>query len=164
MGIPFAKGFTIVEVLLALALIGLVGGLFAINFDVLLSSISKKRPERVLYEAICEARYQTIQEHSPVYLSFDKPKSSFLIFKNNPAEPLTSFNLEKGINIVFGRILPNKYRSGRFAPQGLSPEEVIEKIAFFPDGSSDPVVITLSQDNFSLKFKPDLLSSGMSTL
>ena len=43
--------FTIVEVLLALALMGLVAGLFAVNFDVLLTSIGEKRPEKVLHRS-----------------------------------------------------------------------------------------------------------------
>lgn len=155
--------FTIVEVLLALALMGLVAGLFAINFDVLLTSASQKRPEKVLHEAICEARYQTLQEHTLVYLSFDEQKHSFLIFKDTPEHSLVTMPVQEGIKVIFEPVFPAEYKSGRFT-QGSHSEKSVEKIAFSPDGSSQPVIIILSQDNFSLKFKPDPISCGMASV
>lgn len=157
------KAFTIVEVLLALALMGLVAGLFAINFDVLLTSVSQKRPEKVLHEAICEARYQALQEHSLVYLSFDEQKHSFLIFKESSEHPLVTMSVQEGIRVSFEPIFPAEYKSGRFT-ESSHPEKPVDTIAFSPDGSSQAVIITLSQDNFSLKFKPDPLSCGMTSV
>jgi len=156
-------GFTIVEVLLALALIGLVAGLFAINFDILLNSVNKKRPEKILHEAICEARYQALQEHALIYLSYDEPKHSFLIFKDTPDHPIVSMPMENGIKVTFTPIPPAEYKSGRFS-EVSQPEKPLDKITFSPDSSSQPVIITLSQDNFSLKFKPDPISCGMTSI
>lgn len=153
--------FTILEVLMVIALIGLISGLFAVNFDILIRAIGKKRPEKILYNAICEARYQTIQEHAPVYLTFDKNQSAFIIFKDQPNKPLVQFPLESGIGIVFESIPPNSYGGGQFKTQSSSAHETLEKMAFFPDGSSTPVIITLTEENFSLKFKPDILSCGI---
>lgn len=155
------RAFTIIEVLLVLFLIGLVAGLFAVNFDILIRAIGKKRPEKTLYNAICEARYQTVQEHAPVYLSFDKKTHAFLIYKDQPDKALSQFALEEGFEVVFDLIPPNEYRGGRFQQPSHAEQETIDKIAFFPDGSSTPVIVTLSQDDFSLKFKPDLLSCGI---
>ncbi len=158
------KAFTILEVLMVIALIGLVAGLFAVNFDVLLRSIGKKRPEKILYNALCEARYQTIQQHAPVYLTFDKNQSAFIIFKEQPSKPIVQFSLEAGIDIIFESVPPNTYGGGQFKTQPASAHEKLEKIAFFPDGSSTPVIITLSEGNFSLKFKPDILSCGITSV
>lgn len=157
------KAFTIIEVLLALALMGLVAGLFAVNFDILLNSIGKKRPEKVLHEAICEARFQTLQEHSLIYLVFDEQKHSFLIYKDTPEQPLVTMTVQEGIRVAFEPVFPAEYKSGRFAESSHS-EKPVEKIAFSPDGSSQPVIITLSQDNFSLKFKPDPISCGIASV
>lgn len=155
------KAFTILEVLMVIALIGLVSGLFAVNFDVLIRAIGKKSPEKILYNAICEARYQTIREHIPVYLSFDKKKKAFVIYKEQADKPLVQMPLEPDIEFVFESIPPNTYRGGQFQKPPVSAKETIEKMAFFPDGSSTPVIITLLQGNFSLKFKPDVLSCGI---
>ena len=153
--------FTIIEVLLVIFLIGLVAGLFAVNFDILLTSMGKKRPEQILHNALCESRYQSIQEYAPVYLSFDEKKSAFLIFKDIPDKPLVQLQLEEGIGIVFDQILPNQYRGGRFQEPDRRSKEVLERMAFFPDGSSTPAIITLSDDEFSLKFKADPVSCNL---
>lgn len=158
------KAFTILEVLMVVALIGLIAGLFALNFDVLIRSIGKKRPEKVLYNVICEARYQTIKEHTPVYLSFDKSKNKFIIFKEKAGKPLVEMKMEPGVEIVFESIPPNTYRGAQFQKPPASARETLEKIAFFPDSSSTPVTITLIQGDFSLKYKPDTLSCGMSSV
>lgn len=158
------SAFTIIEVLLVIFLIGLVAGLFAVNFNVLIKAIGKKRPEKVLYNALCEARYQTIQEHAPVFLKFDKDKSAFLIYKDKPDKPLAELAVEKGIEVVFEIIPPNEYRGARFQPPNTRSLEAIEKVAFFPDGSSTPVVVTLSEDRSSLKFKSDPLACGLTSV
>lgn len=157
------SAFTIVEVLLALALMGVVAGLFAINFDILLNSVSKKRPEKILHEAICEARYQAVQEHSLMYLSYDESKHSFLIYKDSVDNPIVTMPVEEGIRVTFTPIAPAEYKSGRFSEVSHS-EKPLDKIIFSPDSSSQPVIITLSQDNFSLKFKPDPISCGMTSV
>lgn len=158
------KAFTILEVLMVIALIGLVAGLFAVNFDILIRSIGKKRPEKILYNAICEARYQTIQEHTPVYLSFDKSKNVFSIFKDQSDKPLVQMKLEEGVDVIFESILPYTYRGAQFQKPPVSAQEKLEKMFFFPDGSSTPVIITLIQGDFSLKFKPDIVSCGITSV
>lgn len=155
--------FTIIEVLLALALMGLVAGLFAVNFDVLLSSISQKRPEKVLHEAICEARYQTLQEHSRIYLSFDEVKHAFLIFKDSRDSPIVKMPVKEGIKVTFEPIFPREYKGGQFE-EVVHSKKPVDEIAFAPDGSSQPVIITLVQGNYSLQFKPDPLSCGITLI
>lgn len=149
-----------IEVLLVLALMAVVVGVFAINFDVLFKSIGEKRPEKVLYEAICEARYLVLQEHVPMYLSFDEKSHGFVIFKDVSEKPMVMMPLKEGIKVVFERIFPEEYKGGRFK-EVSSKDKVIEKMAFFPDGSSQPVIITMGENNFSLKFKPDPVSCGI---
>lgn len=156
-------GFTIVEVVLVLALIALVAGLFAVNFEVLLNAVSEKRPEKVLHDAICEARYQTLQEHSLIYLSFNQKDHQFQISKPNSPQPLTTMPLNKEIQVTITPLPPAKYSKGHFEDPKESYKP-IEKFAFAPDGSSQPVIITLTEGTLSLKFKPDPLSCGITSI
>lgn len=155
------SAFTIVEVLLVLFLIGLVAGLFAVNFNILIKAVGKKRPEKILYNAICEARYQTIQEHAEIFLKFDKDKSAFLIYKDKPDQPLSELAIQEGTGVVFEVIPPNEYRGGGFKPPSTRSLETIEQIAFLPDGSNIPVMVTLSEGSSSLRFKLDPLACGL---
>lgn len=159
-GLLAQKGFTIIEVLLALALMALVAGLFAVNFDVLLTSIGEKRPEKILHSAICEARYQALKEHTPMYLSFDEQSHSLVIFKDTIDKAIVAMPLKEGIRVNFELIPPLMYKGGGFK-EGTHSAKKEDQIAFYPDGSSQPVIVTLEEGSFSVKYKPDPVSCAI---
>ena len=157
------KGFTIVEVLLALALIALIAGLFAANFDVLLSSIQEKRPEKQLYNAIREARKFAIQTHQPTYLSYNN-EDGFIVYKDKiKKETLHQIQSEQDFELAFEPVPSEELARGGFRSSKKHSEKESE-ITFYPDGSSTPTVISLIEDGQSTKIKLDPFSCSLTLL
>jgi prepilin-type N-terminal cleavage/methylation domain-containing protein len=72
-------GFTLIEVLLVLALVGVITGLVAGNVGAFITGVQFEPPERVLKKAILDALYESSESKRATYLSFETNSSSFLV-------------------------------------------------------------------------------------
>lgn len=72
-------GFTLVEIILVFVLIGLFGGLVVVNTTAIFRLKSEPPIERVVTDAIREARFQAAINKEVAWLSYDKEKGIFHI-------------------------------------------------------------------------------------
>lgn len=153
------KGFSIIEVLIVLALIALVTGIFAVNFDVLLNSFSKKTPEKLLHEVIREARYQASYTHSEVALLYDKKAEAFHVINEN-GHVLAEFKNESKYGFTFLTVPLVLYKGGMFS-KVKSESSTLEGLMFNPDGSSTPANVEVTTDAGKTRLWIDPFSNGV---
>lgn len=73
------SGFSLIEIVLVFALIGVATAMTIVSFDMLGGSGESQPPERTAFEAIRNARMTAIQEQAWTYLSWDKASRAFEI-------------------------------------------------------------------------------------
>jgi prepilin-type N-terminal cleavage/methylation domain-containing protein len=73
------SGFTLIEILLVLALIGLMAGLVAGNSGAFIAGRNFEPPDRVLKKAVLDAVYFAGERKRSTYLSFIENNASFLV-------------------------------------------------------------------------------------
>lgn len=104
------SAFTLAEILLAIALIGLLGGLISgagmLNAD----ALESRPPDRVALSAIKRARFEAIERGREVSLFYDR-RGFFLISDSETAVPIAHIYLEKNSKGLLLR--PKKRRGNR---------------------------------------------------
>ena len=79
-------GFSLIEVLLVLALVGVITGLVSGNVGAFITGAQFEPPDRVLKKAILDAIYESTESKRSTFLSFDKELASFRISNDSGAE------------------------------------------------------------------------------
>ena len=148
------RGFTLIELVIVLALIALVGGLVVINAQAILRGLGQEPVDRVLQKAVREARYQAAYLKESVYLSFDEEESALEV-SSETGQSLARFPLEEDDGeipeIAFEQILPgtglDRYRLETVP---------ISNVVFRPDRSSTPfeAVVEGKSQTFTQRFDP----------
>ena len=90
-GFRHPGGFTLVEVLLVLALIGVITGIVAGNVGAFITGAQFEPPDRVLKKAILDAIYESSESKRATYLSFETNSSSFRVTDRAGAQINTHF-------------------------------------------------------------------------
>ena len=160
-GFRHSGGFTLVEVLLVLALVGVLTGLVAGNVGAFITGAQFEPPERVLKKAILDAIYESSESKRATYLSFETNSSSFRVTDRAGAQINThsvymgELDDEKEVpRVVFKAIGPES------GPDGGSTiydeEELILTRIPFHYGSSVPfeVEIEFKDQLFPHRFDP----------
>ena len=80
------RGFTRVEVLLVLALVGVLAGLVAGNVGAFITGAKFEPPDRVLKKAILDAIYFSSETKDPAYLFYLDENASFAVKDANGVE------------------------------------------------------------------------------
>lgn len=139
-------GFSLIEILVALALIALVSGLFVANLDTLLRELGPDPLDRQLHRAIQEARYQAAARKETVLLRYDGETATFFLTTASGVEVETR---ETGLDprrepmeLIFYQRLPGTGLRG----SGRQERVEIEVIRFRPDRSSTPFSVELRLD------------------
>ena len=88
-------GFSLIEVLLVLALVGVLAGLVAGNVGAFIKGAQYEPPDRVLKKAILDATYHASESKNATFLSYDAEKAEFLISNSNK-EVLSKHSVYKG--------------------------------------------------------------------
>ena len=88
---PGGRGFTLVEVVLAIGLIALLFGVSVINFGSLIESVRNPDPLTRAYEAVREARLEVIRRQEPGAIRYqpavdDEPPALLLSLSGRPPE------------------------------------------------------------------------------
>jgi prepilin-type N-terminal cleavage/methylation domain-containing protein len=78
-GIRKTSGFTIVEVLLVLALVGLMAGLVTGNAGAFIAGGNFEPPDRVLKKSVLDAVYFAGERKRSTYLSYDEQNATFTV-------------------------------------------------------------------------------------
>jgi len=149
-----ARGFSLIEIIIVVALIALIGGLVAINAQSILRGLGEEPVEVILQKAVREARFQAAYLKDSVRLAWDEEEAAFRITSANGAV-ITTFPIESGsgnMEIVFEQVLPF---------EGLNRSDILntietESLTFRPDRSSTPfqVIIDLGPVSFTQRYDP----------
>ena len=109
------RGFTLIELIIVIALIALVGGLMVVNAEAILGGLGDEPAERTLQKAIREARFQAASLKAPAILRYDE-ETALLEISTDTGQDLVSFSTgstEDAPEITFEQILPG--------PNGMQP-------------------------------------------
>ena len=160
-GFRHPEGFTLVEVLLVLALVGIITGLVAGNVGAFIKGAQFEPPDRVLKKAILDAIYESSESKRATYLSFETKSSSFRVTNRSGTE-IYSHSIYKG-ELDDGKVVPKvvfKAIGPESGPGGGSTiydeEELILTRIPFHYGSSVPFEVEIEfKDQLSLhRFDP----------
>ena len=148
------RGFTLIELIIVIALIALVGGLMVVNAEAILGGLGDEPVERTLQKAIREARFQAASLKAPAILRYDE-ETALLEISTDTGQDLVSFSTgstEDAPEITFEQILPGQGLSGS------SRDEVapVDQVVFRSDRSSTPFQAKINEGtaSFTLRYDP----------
>lgn len=153
-----ARGFTLVEMLLVLALLALLGGLVVTNIDGLMSGLGEKPLPEILRDAVREARFQAAFTKEPAFLVYDEESSALRVITAASAELArfpTGYDPEQDrIRVKFFQILP--YRGAEVT--GRYDHTPTPFVTFHPDRSAMPFEVELEADGVTSMHRYDPFS------
>ncbi len=139
------KGFTLLEVIIALSLIALLSTLFIANLDKMFSSLSAKNPENTLSEVLNRAANLAQSTGEEIKLSYDEESNSLVLSAYVTDEPIEFYECSiEDMEITFEPVYPDIIDGS--ASTFYRAEEV-DCIRFFPDATSSRVRITMKYND-----------------
>ena len=155
-------GFTLLEVVVALALIGLVASLVVVNFDSAFKNMGVRPPEDVFRIAVRQARYEAAYRMQKTYLAFDPEKNEFTVVDAN-GEICGTFPLNRDptkgrFEVTFTGFLPED-NIGAKDKNELS-DYTMERLVFDPSGCGVPAKVTIKGPDESAELTLDPFSWG----
>jgi prepilin-type N-terminal cleavage/methylation domain-containing protein len=141
-------GFSMVEILLVIALIGILASIFVINFDTLLRQNETDSLEQAFWTASSEARNRAMFERRAQDLRYDPESQAYLIGAGENvkryAVETSSWSDETQVEVLFKqRLSDDSYRliGGKLITLREAPI-----IRFFPDGTCMPFILEIRVD------------------
>ena len=148
-----SSGFTLIEILLVIAVMALLSTLFITGVGVL-ASREERTPEEVFEQAMREARWLALEGERPVMLGFDDEKKAFFLIRETGGERLHEYPVDKNASV---RFLKQRPRATYVLIRGeLVQTEPVEQVAFFPDGSSVPFSVEIGYTSDRRTYAVDL--------
>jgi general secretion pathway protein H len=142
------RAFTLIEMLLVIALIGIFSTIFVVNFATLLSESESQAVESAFWSAAREARLRALLERQPQWLRFEKDEAVFVVEEAGGGKPL-KFDIDRKswdpgteLEVVLEKkVPPNKFtlRQGE-----LVDVREIAAAQFFPDGTCLPFQLSMT--------------------
>ncbi len=158
------------EILVALALILIIGGLAVANFDTIAGQIANESPDKVLKSTIRQARFMALQRMNTVMLTYNGDNHSFDILddKGNvlEQEPDGSDNPDAAIKLIFNKVVATSDMGEEINPKEDDAvkyeDKDLTRLVFHASGACPPVKVTLSQEGMDkpIVFRLDPFSEG----
>lgn len=132
-GVPTFRrgGFTLVEVLLVLAIFLLFSALFIPGVNSILREMDERGPEQIVSETILAARNAALESGHTVALYFDSKERRF----QSDGEVLEFAPLPSDMKV---ELLPPETGATVLLGGQLVETEELRRVRFFPDGTCDP--------------------------
>lgn len=149
-------GFTLFELLLVIALIGLFSTVFVVNISSLMKDGEMETLERSYWRAVETARTGAVFKQQAHFLEWDSKDNRFLVVSGGvveafPVEIASAADLE--IEVLFEEVAPeNSYVL--IAGQLVAKREIV-KAGFFPDGTCSPFQVSMRIAEFETRFQMD---------
>ncbi len=149
------RGFSLIELIIVIALIALAGGMVVVNAEAMLRGLGEEPVERIMQKAVREARFQAAYLKEATQLRFDDENVLFEL-RTQTGTALatwpTGLGKNDSIDITFEQILPAEGLSRNSKDTTVE----IPAITFRPDRSSTPfqVIIKLGSDRFTQRYDP----------
>jgi len=133
-------GFTLIEILLALALVLLLGTIFVSGTNSLLADRTSS-PDEQFWKACAQARKQALEEQRSVVLSFDPKTRSFVLNDGTDAKTI----LVKGPEDLVIDFHPAQSDASSSALIGgvLVETQPLASVTFYEDGTCTPFRVQL---------------------
>ena len=158
-----ARAFTVIELILVIALVGAIASLVVINIDNLFERADEVPVESLLAMAVKEARYRATIEKEMVHLNYNPETAAFEVMSNSGylvAQIPTDFEPGKDeLTVEFFAILPGEGRPlGRIDPNDVELQE-ISRVAFDALLVSPPFVTRMEYGGYEVAFRFDPFSN-----
>ncbi|MCC5788033.1 MAG: type II secretion system protein [Opitutales bacterium] len=148
-------GFTLLELILVMALIALVGGLSIVAINVVIDFDEDRSVETHLQNAIMEARYRALSDNEETLLRFDSENRKFIV--RNPSGTHEFGPVGQENFPVEFEFQQRRARMDMILIRGqLVDTRAIERVRFFPDGSSEPFLASWAAEGFRQEREFDL--------
>lgn len=141
-----ARGFTLVEVLLVLAMLALFATLLLPGVNSMLAQMDERGPQQLLGESILAARLEALETGRTVELRYDAETRQFswgAVDTRAEALPVGSvvelFPVETGASILLGGEL-------------TEVQDPLRRVRFFPDGTCEPFRIRFTEPGAKPRF------------
>ncbi len=137
--------FSLIEIVLVLALIALATSVVLLNFDAFIDRSQSPSTRESLNESIRYARFEAAKRQVITELSFDKESGSLVV--RSQSQELQRFNLSEAFqasgsaSIRFDLILPAEGFAAFEDP--ADKKSPLERVQFSPDRSSTPFLATI---------------------
>ena len=152
------SGFSLIEILLVLALMGLISTVCVVHFDTIQSAFSGESvlPENVLKKAILQGRLETNRLHKKLDIFIEEKA---IIIKDKSNEEIKKFPLKLSDNVHFEfKILAGALTSdGIFKPS----EEKLKKIELDEMGFIQSAFIEFQLDEEKQQYEIDVLTGEL---
>ena len=147
-------GFTLLEIVVAIALAALVTGVAIVNFDTSFGGIDARPPDEIFRSAVRQARFEAAMRQQRTYLTYDAEKNALVIVDNdgNPCgeRPFTNTMNGEKFEIEFFPIRPEEAIGT--ADKNEPSQYPIAKLVFDPCGCGIPVKVSIKGAGERLEF------------
>jgi general secretion pathway protein H len=132
---PGARAFTLLEILLALALIGLLAGVL-VSASVRLMGNRPVTPEEVFWKASGEARKAALKSEQEVRLQFDDKEGAFVVSGGGKSQ---RFPVSGGPDLKIDFLPPPQNGRSSVLIGGLLVEtQTLPSVSYYSDGTCMP--------------------------
>lgn len=151
-------GFSLIEILLVLALMGLISTVCVVHFDTIQSAFSGENvlPENVLKKAILQGRLQTNFLHKKLDIFVEKKA---IIIKDKTNDVIKTFPLKLADNTHF----ESKLLAGELTPDGIfkPSEETLKKIELNEMGFIQSAFVEFNLGEEKQQYEIDVLTGEL---
>jgi prepilin-type N-terminal cleavage/methylation domain-containing protein len=133
-------GFTLIEIILVLAVIALLGALLLPGVNSVLRTVNNAEPDQIFWGAVTAAREQALTTNRTVLLRFDSGKK--LLSWSDGADTQQK-ELPAGVSIQF---LQPKEGSTILLGGVLVDTQEVPVVRFYPDGTCDRFRVQIRRD------------------
>jgi|GEM_PF-3866213 len=144
------RGFTLLEILLVIALIGLMGGFLLTDWGNVADSFGRRSWKQTVEEAFRRAHYLAETGDHPVQLRFDPDERILLLESAESGSMLESFPLESVEEIERSSELTGRIRSS-FGDGGVNRNNFM--VRFGRDGSAESIRFDVIRGSESVSFR-----------
>ena len=152
------SGFSLIEILLVLALMGLISTVCVIHFDTIQSAFSGENtsPEYVLKKAISQGRLQANQLHKKIDIFITE---NAIILKDKAEQEIKTFPIKIAEHMLFDfKIVSGELTSeGHFKPS----EETLKKIELDEMGFIQSAFVEFNQEEEKQQYEIDVLTGEL---
>ena len=151
------RAFTLIELMLTMALIALLSSLFIWNINALLKQGELEALQNELWGAVEKAKQAAVFSRQPHKVRFDEKLKSFMVSSGGEEIAFkvdtSGFGEEVEIEVLFKMILPKD--GYRLVRGELVTHREIESVTFFPDGTCTPFSVDMKIGEYESGYQVD---------
>ncbi len=151
-----AAGFTLIEIILTVALLSLLTTMFVLNIASLLRDTQIRSLENEYWRAVDAARSSAVYKQKPYVVEWLPKENAFAVSASGTVERFELDTSEFGsipVEVQFEEVSPEN--SLILVRGQLVMQREVATVTFFPDGTCTPYEVSLKIGDFQTRFKMD---------